>query len=295
MNAEQKLQQSINGNIDIKSVKLNDITLNYVVSGSGKNLIFLHGANIGWGQWYPNISFFSKEFRVFAVDLPGSGNSTRINFSKSYLEKDFVAKIYEFIENLKLEKVNIIGHSFGAWIGMKLALLYPEKVNKLILLNPLGLTAYVPLKYRLIAIKPIAEFVSKNIMRPTKKNMSKFLLSVLYDKRNVVSEEFINYFYESVTGKNKISHPLMFISRISGILKIPKELILIDSLKNIICPTLVMLSQNDPLVSFQEAYKNVKLIPNLRIQIFFQTGHVISLERSSEFNELSINFLQNKI
>lgn len=284
---EKDLADAIFPGIDIKKIKIGNYDINYAKVGSGPPLVLVHGANIGWGQWHLNILALAEHFTVYAIDLPGSGGSTKINYNTLNLEKDFVDVVRLMVRSLNINEYHFIGHSIGAWVGLKLAM--GGKINKMILVNPLGLSNYMPFKYRPISIPFVANLISRTVMRPNKKNMKKFLQSVLWGSYSL-SDVFVDYFYEGVN-KDKISHPLSLISRLSGFFKMKDELVLVKDLDKVKSPTLVIVGDRDPLISQDSVRKNISMLSNAHLEVFTDTGHVALLEKSDQFNKVAINFL----
>src|SRR5258708_17175263 len=122
MDTEKKLIQTIPTKVDVHQLNIQKYLINYIQAGQGPSLLLVHGGNIGWGQWYPNIAELAKYFKVYAMDLPGAGRSSRVNFKNLDPEKDLVEVVEKFINNLELKKVNVVGSSVSGWIGLKLAL-----------------------------------------------------------------------------------------------------------------------------------------------------------------------------
>ena len=291
MDAEKRLAQTLGVDLRFEKIKIGDYLINYVVAGKGEPVLLIHGGNIGWGQWYPNIPTLAKQFRVYALDLPGSGGSTRINFHKTDIKKRFLDVVYQFIKINGFGRLHIIGHSLGGWISLKLALKEKEHIDKIVLVNPIGLTDFIPLSQRLMSIYFFAKLLTTTVMRPTRENMRRFLSSVLCDN-SVLKDEFVDYFYENVK-KSKFSHPILFISSLSKLFKMDSELVLLDSLSHISRPILIVVGEKDPLTPLTRSSKAFKLFQRARVEIFFNTGHVPSLEKSREFNELVMNFLKS--
>lgn len=290
MTNEQGILKLIGAELKIKQIRVDRFTINYIMAGSGPNLLLIHGANIGWGQWYANIGELAKYFTVYAIDLPGAGGSTKIDFSKTNLENDFVRVVDQFIHLLDMKHTHLLGHSFGGWIVLKLAIGDRSFIEKIILVNSIGFTDYVPWRYRPITIYPIALLLSKTAMRPTRKNMKEFLTSVLYDS-SVLKEEFIDYFHESVI-RGGVSHPFLLINRLTRFFKMREELFLVDELAKIKRPTLIIIGEKDPLIPIIKHVERLRLIPGAQLELFLNTGHVPSLEKSTEFNDLIIRFLR---
>ncbi|MEK9174988.1 MAG: alpha/beta hydrolase [Patescibacteria group bacterium] len=290
--AETKLAELIGSNLKIERILVDDILINFVVSGSGPNLLLLHGLNMGWGQWYPNIREFSRHFRVYAVDFPGAGGSTKIHPRTINFERHLVGSLEEFIRIKNLTPLNILGHSIGGWVALRLVLRKRSMINKIILVSPLGFSERTPWRYRLLGIHFLAQLLARTVMRHSRSNMKKFTESVFHDV-STLKEEFVDYYYESTRG-SIINHPFLFLNRLAGFLKVRKEFVLLDELSKVGIPTLVILGEKDPIVSpTKKQSEAFGLIPAAQVEIFLNTGHVPSTEKSEEFNKLVIHFLKS--
>lgn len=142
---EEGLRRTLCSDTKIYKSVINGYTINHLEAGEGEPLLLIHGANFGWGIWYPNIDYFSKYFKVFAIDLPGAGRSTKIDYRDLDLQRDFIEVVSEFIKNNIQGTLNIIGCSAGGWVAARIALLFPEKINKLVFLNTFGFVDYFSL------------------------------------------------------------------------------------------------------------------------------------------------------
>lgn len=288
---ENELIQLSGAEISIHKIKVGNFEINYACTGQGFPILLLHGANIGWGQWYPNIGELSKYFRVYALDFPGSGGSTKIDFTSSDLNRDFVETVKGFIDIIGIRKCHIIGHSLGAWVALNLSYQNSSLAEKMVLVGPVGFSDYMPLRYRLVSFKWFAELISKTVMRPNRENIRKFLLSVLYGKLKL-EDKFVDYFYEGIV-KDMITHPLMLIHCLSGLRRMDKKFIVTDYLPYINNPTLIIVGDKDPLVSLTRSGRGFSMIPDSRLEIFQNTGHVPSLEKTEKFNKIVVDFLRS--
>ncbi|MDY7020737.1 MAG: alpha/beta hydrolase, partial [Cyanobacteriota bacterium] len=109
------------------------------IGQSSLNLVFLHGSWHDGRQWLPVFEHLCREFRCFAPDLLGCGES---DFPNIHYSIDLmVESLAEYLNLLKLEDVCLVGHSLGGWIAASYALKYPERVRRLILISPEGLKA----------------------------------------------------------------------------------------------------------------------------------------------------------
>lgn len=108
-----------------------DIALYYVEKGDGEPLILLHGNGESHEYFKYQIDFFSKEYRVIAVDTRGHGKSPRGR--APFTIRQFAEDLLEFMDEKHMKKAHILGFSDGGNIALVFALKHPERVDKLIL------------------------------------------------------------------------------------------------------------------------------------------------------------------
>ncbi|WP_300688037.1 alpha/beta hydrolase [Chryseobacterium sp.] len=109
---------------------------------NGKTIMLLHGKNFNGAYWEKTAKDLSaRGFRVVIPDQIGFGKSSKphnYQFSFSQLAENTKA----VLDELKIDKAIVLGHSMGGMVATRFTLLYPEKVQKLILENPIGLEDY---------------------------------------------------------------------------------------------------------------------------------------------------------
>lgn len=124
----------------------NDLKMAYMdvkpKTSNGKTIMLLHGKNFNGAYWKRTAKDLSdKGFRVIIPDQIGFGKSSKpqsYQFSFSQLADNTKA----ILDELKIDKTIVLGHSMGGMVATRFTLLYPEKVQKLILENPIGLEDY---------------------------------------------------------------------------------------------------------------------------------------------------------
>lgn len=109
------------------------------VRANGRTVLLLHGKNFSGAYWEPTIRALSAEgFRVVVPDQIGFGKSTKpqaFQFSFQVLADTTRA----LLDSLHLDRLTMVGHSMGGMLATRFALMFPERVEKLVLVNPLGL------------------------------------------------------------------------------------------------------------------------------------------------------------
>jgi pimeloyl-ACP methyl ester carboxylesterase len=101
-------------------------------------LILLHGTAMNSIMWLGDSLEYSRNYRVYAVDIPGEpgkSDETQLPFTGSA----FAEWLHDVYEALSIRKASLIGISLGAWLSLKFAVSYPEMVEKLVLLCPAGI------------------------------------------------------------------------------------------------------------------------------------------------------------
>lgn len=146
-----------------------DIHLHYVEKGEGMPLVMLHGNGENVKYFKHQIDYFSKHYRVIAIDTRGHGKSPR--GTKPFTLKQFAEDLKSFVEEKKLEKINLLGFSDGANIAVLFALKYPQYLNKLILnggnLHPSGVkkSIQIPIVIGYVMVSCLSFFNKKLIAK----------------------------------------------------------------------------------------------------------------------------------
>ena len=124
-----------------RCVKVDDIEMTYLKEGKGdKTLLFLHGLSSNADAWFKNIEALKETYTCIAVDLPGHGKSSKPQ--GIYTPTFFADIIYKFIKKKRLKNIILVGHSMGGQASMKLVLMHPEVIEKLVLIAPAGLEQF---------------------------------------------------------------------------------------------------------------------------------------------------------
>lgn len=112
-------------------------TLSYLEGGRGKTLLMLHGFGANKDNWNKLAHHLTSEFNVICLDLPGFGQSF-ISEKLDYSLNAQLQRLKQFFEAKNLSDVILVGNSYGGYLAANLAVLMPDKVASLVLLNPLG-------------------------------------------------------------------------------------------------------------------------------------------------------------
>jgi pimeloyl-ACP methyl ester carboxylesterase len=130
--SDEELIKQLPGFVN-KYATVNGVELHYVEGGSGSPLICLPGWPQTWYSFHTIAPALSKKYRVILVDIRGMGSSEKPK--DGYDKKTMAKDIYELMQQLGLQKINILGHDIGGMVAMSFAFNYPEATEKLIVMD----------------------------------------------------------------------------------------------------------------------------------------------------------------
>lgn len=166
--------------------KIVNTFLHYTEKGQGEPLLLLHGNGEDGSYFVHQIAYFSKTRRVIAIDTRGHGKSPRGN--TPFTIRQFADDLYSFMDELHVEKADILGFSDGGNIALVFAIQYPKRVGRLILnganLTPAGVKPSVQIP--IVVGYRLASFFAKK-SKNAKKNAE--LLGLMVNDPNIAVKE----------------------------------------------------------------------------------------------------------
>jgi len=244
-------------------------------STSPKVAVLIHGLGANSNMWqFQWRELEQAGFRIIVPDMRGFGNTP---YSQPNTAASMAADVLALLDELGIPKANIIGLSMGGAIAMQFALNYPERVDKLVLANTaakfankFGGALYTALRYALLKIIPRhvgAEMTAKYLFPNP--------------NHGAYRKEFVNEIMQ-VSEK-------AFMETIKGLIlhNLKKQV------HNISAPTLILGSKKDLVTPpFQQKFLE-KTIPNSKLVIFENSGHVSAVDNHEEFNRVLLDFLSS--
>src|ERR671918_1382671 len=120
--------------IPLEKVRVGDIDVAYKMFGKGEPILLFNGASDGMDAWDPSfLTGLSSNHTVIAFDQRGIGNTTA--GSKPYTYQQLANDSAGLLDALKIPKADVMGYSLGSYIAEQLAIMYPDKVNSLVLVG----------------------------------------------------------------------------------------------------------------------------------------------------------------
>jgi len=139
--------------------------LHYLLAGSGKPLILVHGGGMWLYSFRHIITPLSRSFMTCAPDMPGYGY-TLIRDSRSPMGiRDMVAVLKELMAGLGMEKASFVGHSWGGGWVLAFAMAFPDMVDRIVLIDSSGLDVPDVLEWELLKVPVLGEVFLKSLTR----------------------------------------------------------------------------------------------------------------------------------
>lgn len=256
-------------------ISINSVTINYEVTGKGDPLLLLHGLGSNAQDWEVQISAFSKNYSVIAVDLRGHGLSDKPK--GPYTIRQFADDCNQLLTELNIDRTHILGLSLGCAVGYELAIHYPELVHSFIGVNMGPSIGSKSLKGTFTAVKRILIVLFLG-MRVMGKSIAKAVFPSPYQAN------LRQLLIESIAKNDRRSY-------INSMLAL-KDWSVVDELSSIQCPTLIVASEFD-YSSIESKQVAVDAIPNAELCVVDGTRHVLPAEKPILFNEIVLTFLEH--
>lgn len=283
--------------MDINSTKItvNGINIQCYYAGEGTDtILLLHGAGVDSAlmSWAEVIPLLSEKYRVIAPDLPGYGDSDRIDGEYSLL---FYTEIIKgVVEAFQCGPVILAGLSLGGGISLNMALEYPELVKLLIPVDSWGIFQRLP--YHRLTYWYTRSKVNEKLYKWTGKYdwLVRWSLasSLIGDKSKItdaLTAEVQRAMLEPGAGQPFISFQK------SEITKDGLKTDLFSRLGEIMIPTLLIHGSQDKAVPLKDAVAASKLIPDCELYIMKGCKHWPQKERPEEFSQAVDDFVTQQI
>ncbi len=273
-----------------RTIQVGSVQARYWAEGSqGSPVILIHGLGEYVEFWWPNITTLAQQHRVFAVDLPGFGRSDK-PADALYDGQYFARFIHDFMNGLGLKSASLVGHSLGGGVALQVTLTFPEKVNRLVLVDSAGFGPDLNLNLRLASLPLLGEILT----RPSLQGSRLFFKAILYDPALIKDEE-VQFHYE-ISIQPGAQQAFLKVLRTGANIFGQKPAAtgpILEHLPAITQPTLVLWGRQDAVIPVKHA-DVARRIPNVRVQIFERCGHNPQNEHPEDFDQAVQEFLTDR-
>ncbi len=261
-----------------KVVDVGDVAIHCLIAGpeGAPRVVFVHGLGGSYETWSLNLPAFAERFRICALDLVGAGSSDKpaMDYSVPSLA-DFLARFLDALGG-DWQRVNMVGHSLGGAIALSFASRYPERVERLVLVDSAGLGSEINGEILdLIRAEPTTEGIRAELTHffAHQGLVQQALVEQLYQQRlQPGAREAMLATTEAAFGGNR------------------QQMDLRETLASLSNKALVVWGKADSVLPAAHA-KEASFAPGIRVDVFEACGHCPHIERAEEFNQLATSFL----
>ena len=247
--------------------------IHYVEAGSGPTVILLHGLGGSSQVWQLNIAALAEKYHVVVPDQIGFGKSDKPLVN--YRIRTYVDFLDQFCKQLRIERASLVGNSMGGWIAAAFTAAFPDRVDKLMLVDAAG-------------YKPPKDLDTRTFygLNPTTREGMKVLLAKVFYNKLYLSDAAID---QAIAARLAAGDGYTINSITESIIR--GEDFLDDAVKTIKRPTLLIWGRQDGLVPLAEGEHFNRDITGSKLVVFDQCGHMPQIEKPAEFNAALLKFL----
>ena len=264
------------------TIATNGINLYYELHGSGPALVLIPG--LGYNGWMYShmIPGLAEHFQVISIDNRGSGLSDKP--AGPYTAQMLAADVIGLLDAFDLPKAHIVGHSMGGFIAQALAIDYPDRVDRLVLsATNFGGPHHVP-------ITPPAMAVLTDVSGDPIERLRRGIVISTAPGFAEANPEFIESWVQY-----RVQHPIDpagYQAQLAIGLGLLSEAASFEhKLGRVTAPTLVLFGEHDAVVPPGNAELLAARLPNARVEILPNAGHVFPFETPEAANQAITRFL----
>lgn len=251
--------------------------IQYLEAGSGPTVILLHGLGGDSSNWAATTPALAKNFHVFVPDQIGFGRSDKPLLP--YRVATFVDFLDGFYRQTGITKATLVGNSLGGWIAAAFALKYPEKVEKVVLVDAAGLS---PQRW---GGSQFSRDVAMQLNPTTREGMRNVLQAILYNK-HLITDQSVEAAFTAKLKKNDGFTVTQVIESIGR-----GEDLLDGRLGALKAPTLIVWGREDVLTPLAIGKAFNEDIKGSQLAVLDRCGHVPQMECAGAFLEVLNKFL----
>lgn len=281
------------------AVKVNGIDIYYEIHGSGEPLLMIEGLGYSAWMWYKQIPAFSERYQVIVFDNRGAGNTDKpdTEYSIEIMADDASG----LLRTLGIGRAHVLGVSLGGFIAQELALRHPDLVKSLVLVstnsgeeNPLRrnsrpwngflkLWGFLPGMYEMSGKAGVPSGIEYGL---TKEERIRYGLSLAFTPEYFKEhpdeiERIVRWRLDNPQPGYAWTRQMMAGIKFDSTARAG----------DINAPSIVINGTEDRIVTPESAFVLAERIPDSRFVPIEGSGHLLFIERSEEFNEIVLGFL----
>ncbi len=264
-----------------RTIDVDSVGIHYLDQGQGEPIVLLHGMGASIFGFRHTIPALAERYRVLALDLPGFGYSDRPP-DADYSLSGQMRVVREFMARRGVERAALLGHSMGGAIAQRLACTHPEAVSKLMLVNSAPANRVVVPSW--VAMSPLRPLLGTLGMLALQMGpwREAVLRHAVWDDTLLTRDTLEGYFRPfQIRGTARALGKMLADRARDADIDIP----------SIAQPTLLLWGEGDPWIGLPLAEAMRRLLPDARLVVIHQAGHLPLEEQPDAANEALLAFL----
>ncbi|MBC5775337.1 alpha/beta hydrolase [Pontibacter sp. KCTC 32443] len=267
-------------------ISIDGANLHYRDEGHGTPIILLHGTAASLNTWDGWTAELSKSYRVLRLDLPAFGLTGR-NTTDNYTIDYYTNLLLHFLDEQGIKKAHIAGSSLGGQIAYDFAATHPERVQKLILISPTGVTNANDKSISMPFLMAQTPLLKHSLKYVTPRFIVEKSLKEIYGDDSKLTDEAITLSHEMLLREENRE---AFIARVNT-----KDADNLHKLAQLQAPTFILWGEADAWVPATDAAHFQQSIKGSRLKVYPGAGHIPMEELPQQTVQDALLFLNSDL
>lgn len=267
--------------LEADTVAVGDLDIAYLRNHqrvNGDTIVMIHGFGANKDNWTRLAGHLTDDFNVYAIDLPGHGDSSK-PLDIGYRLEDQAGYVAQILEALSVDDAHVMGNSMGGAITALYAANYPGKVKSAVLFDPAGI-----LEYESELVDLVKE--GDNPLIPKKPGDFERLMEFALEKEPFVPWPIMGVMEERAIANREVNEVIFSAIRDAGF-----ESDFRNAITQIQAPVLIIWGKEDRVINYRNGEVFAEAIPDARLELMEGIGHAPMVEAPSESAELFRTFI----
>lgn len=274
--------------VSLTNIHGNDVAFRR--AGEGPVLLLLHGIAGSSETWLPAMRLLQRDSTVIAPDFLGHGSSAKP--PGDYSLGNYAAGLRDFLDMIEIDRATVVGQSYGGGVALQFAYQFPERCERLVLVDAGGLGREVSWLLRLVTL-PGAEYVLPALFLAPVRDWGNWILSFFKDRG--IRSERATEMWRSFGSLTDPANRAAFVRTMRAVIEpggqsvsATDRLYLAQEM-----PTLIVWGDRDAIIPVSHAYQTHEAMPHSRLEIMAGVGHFPHVEDPYRFVEILEDFLRS--
>jgi pimeloyl-ACP methyl ester carboxylesterase len=275
----------------LRHVPIHGHEVGYRIAGdSDEALVLIHGLTGSSTTWRAVMPTLAERFTVIAPDLLGHGESAKPR--GDYSLGAFASGIRDLLVTLGIERATVVGHSLGGGVAMQLAYQFPERCERLVLVNSGGLGKDVHAILRAVSL-PGSELVLPVVLLPQVQRILAELGGLASRLTGFKPSIRAAEIWRSYTGLTETRGRVAFVHTVRSVIDVTGQRVSARDRLYLAqeIPTLIVWGDRDRIIPVDHAYAAHDLIAGSTLRIIEGADHFVPFERPAEFLDALLTFI----